>query len=70
MLNEKLKDIIEEVLRKHVKEYQNPEVENNRNKPKKTYGKVFNSPQSAGALLEEGAEGFYQSRPCKVYCGE
>jgi hypothetical protein len=27
MLNEKLKDIIEEVLRKHVKEYQNSEVE-------------------------------------------
>ena len=31
MLNEKLKDIIEEVLRKHVKEYQNPEVENDKN---------------------------------------
>lgn len=31
MLNEKLKDIIEEVLRKHVKEYQNAEVENDRN---------------------------------------
>lgn len=30
MLNEKLKDIIEEVLRKHVKEYQNPEVENDK----------------------------------------
>ena len=31
MLNEKLKDIIEEVLGKHVKEYQNPEVENDKN---------------------------------------
>jgi hypothetical protein len=31
MLNEKLKDIIEEVLRKHVKEYQNPEIENDKN---------------------------------------
>jgi hypothetical protein len=31
MLNEKLKDIIEEVLRKHVKEYQNSEVENDKN---------------------------------------
>ena len=31
MLNEKLKDIIEETLRKYVKEYQNPEVENDKN---------------------------------------
>ena len=30
MLNEKLKDIIEEVLSNYVKEYQNPDVENHK----------------------------------------
>ena len=62
MLNEKLKDIIEEVLRKHVKEYQNPEVENDKNIARIIYTAiresrlVDNSPKS----LEEQELNIYK----------
>ena len=62
MLNEKLKDIIEEVLRKHVKEYQNPEVENDKNIARIIYTAiresrlVNNSPKS----LEEQELNIYK----------
>ena len=62
MLNEKLKDIIEEVLRKHVKEYQNPEVENDKNIARIIYtairesGLVCNSAES----LEEQELNIYK----------
>lgn len=62
MLNEKLKDIIEEVLRKYVKEYQNPEVENDKNIARIIYTAiresrlVYNSPKS----LEEQELNIYK----------
>lgn len=62
MLNEKLKDIIEEVLRKHVKEYQNPEVENDKNIARIIYTAIreskliYNSPKS----LEEQEPNIYK----------
>jgi hypothetical protein len=62
MLNEKLKDIIEEVLRKYVKEYQNPEVENDKNIARIIYAAiresrlVYNSPKS----LEEQEFNIYK----------